>query len=128
MITAGTYGYALNIHRLKTENSIRRYLYSTVLALDTIANRTHEPWNQKAAVGILPVSIRSSMYEVMAMPDTTPERSAARERSTIAPVNGKRVVRHDFGERKVGLNVSINNSTLFFQVAILEITNFLYFF
>lgn len=72
MITAGTYGYALNIHRMQTENSIKRYLYNTVLALDTSANRTHEPLNQKAAVGILPVFIYSSMYEVMIMPDTTP--------------------------------------------------------
>jgi len=55
--TAGTYGYPLNIHRLQTENNIKRYLYSTELALDTNANRTHETLNQKAAVGILPLSI-----------------------------------------------------------------------
>jgi hypothetical protein len=34
--TAGTYGYPLNIHRLQTEKSTKRYLYSTELVLDKV--------------------------------------------------------------------------------------------
>ena len=48
------------------------------------------------------------MYEVTVMPNTTPERNLARERSIIASVNSTRVLRNDSGERKVCLNMFID--------------------